>query len=115
MVDTESISMQLIAAAGDAKGCAFEALTEANDGNFEKAEELLKQATAATLPVHKQQMELITATAQGEEVPIVVLLVHAQDHLMNSELAQDLIRELITLYKRVDALEKEVKELKEGK
>lgn len=34
---------------------------------------------------------------------------------MNSELAQDLIRELITLYKRVDALEKEVKELKEGK
>ncbi len=115
MVDTESISMQLIAAAGDAKGCAFEALTEANDGNFEKAEELLKQATAATLPVHKQQMELITATAQGEEVPIDVLLVHAQDHLMNSELAQDLIRELITLYKRVDTLEKEVKELKEGK
>lgn len=115
MVDTESISMQLIAAAGDAKGCAFEALTEANDGNFEKAEELLKQATAATLPVHKQQMELITATAQGEEVPIDVLLVHAQDHLMNSELAQDLIRELITLYKRVDALEKAVKELKEGK
>ena len=115
MVDTESISMQLIAAAGDAKGCAFEALTEANDGNFEKAEELLKQATAATLPVHKQQMELITATAQGEEFPIDVLLVHAQDHLMNSELAQDLIRELITLYKRVDALEKEVKELKEGK
>lgn len=115
MVDTESISMQLIAAAGDAKGCAFEALTEANDGNFEKAEELLKQATAATLPVHKQQMELITATAQGEEVPVDVLLVHAQDHLMNSELAQDLIRELITLYKRVDALEKEVKELKEGK
>ena len=115
MVDTVSISMQLIAAAGDAKGCAFEALTEANDGNFEKAEELLKQATAATLPVHKQQMELITATAQGEEVPIDVLLVHAQDHLMNSELAQDLIRELITLYKRVDALEKEVKELKEGK
>lgn len=115
MVDTESISMQLIAAAGDAKGCAFEALTEANDGNFEKAEELLKQATAATLPVHKQQMELITATAQGEEVPIDVLLVHAQDHLMNSELAQDLIRELITLYERVDALEKEVKELKEGK
>ena len=109
MVDTESISMQLIAAAGDAKGCAFEALTEANDGNFEKAEELLKQATAATLPVHKKQMELITATAQGEEVPIDVLLVHAQDHLMNSELAQDLIRELITLYKRVDALEKEVK------
>ena len=90
-------------------------MTEANDGNFEKAEELLKQATAATLPVHKQQMELITATAQGEEVPIDVLLVHAQDHLMNSELAQDLIRELITLYKRVDALEKEVKELKEGK
>lgn len=115
MIDIESISMQLIAAAGDAKGCAFEALTEANEGNFERAEELLKEATAATLPVHKEQMQLITATANGEDVPINVLLVHAQDHLMNSELAQDLIKELITLYKRVDSLEKEVQQLKEGK
>ena len=113
MVDTESISMQLIAAAGDAKGCAFEALDEANNGNFEKAEELLKEATAATLPVHKKQMELITATANGETVPIDVLLVHAQDHLMNSELAQDLIKELLALYRRVDTLEKEVRKLKE--
>ncbi len=115
MIDTESISMQLIAAAGDAKGCAFEALTEANDGNFERAEELLKEATAATLPVHKEQMALISAMANGEDVPVNVLLIHAQDHLMNSELAQDLIKELITLYKRVDSLEKEVQQLKEGK
>ena len=115
MIDTESISMQLIAAAGDAKGCAFDALTEANEGHFEKAEELLKKATEATLPVHKKQMELITATARGEKVPVDVLLVHAQDHLMNSELAQDLIHELLNLYKRVNALEKEVKELKESK
>ena len=58
----------------------------------------------------------ITAFECNNQILIVdVLLVHAQDHLMNSELAQDLIRELITLYKRVDALEKEVKELKEGK
>ena len=39
MVDTESISMKIIAAAGDAKGSAFDALNEANDGNFERAEE----------------------------------------------------------------------------
>ena len=115
MVDTETISMKIIAAAGDAKGSAFDALNEANDGNFERAEELLKEANAVTLPVHKEQMQLITATANGEEVPIDVLLIHAQDHLMNSELAQDLIRELITLYKRVDTLEKEVKKLKEDK
>jgi cellobiose-specific phosphotransferase system component IIA len=115
MVDTESISMKIIAAAGDAKGCAFDALNEANNGNFEKAEELLKEANSTTIPVHKEQMQLITATANGEEVPIDVLLVHAQDHLMNSELAQDLIRELITLYKRVDSLEKEVQKLKEDK
>ena len=115
MIDTEEISMRLIAAAGDAKGNAFDALNKANEGNFEEAEQLLKEARSATLPVHKEQMQLIVATANGEEVPINMLLIHAQDHLMNSELAQDLIKELITLYKRVDELEKEVKQLKEGK
>ena len=112
MVDTEMIAMQLIAGAGDAKGCAFEALDAANEGRFSDAESLLKQASESTLPAHKEQMGMIQAFASGEEVPVNILMVHAQDHLMTSELAQDLIRELIVLYKRVDELEKEIKELK---
>ena len=112
MVDTEMIAMQLIAGAGDAKGSAFEALDAANEGNFEEAEKLLKQASESTLPAHKEQMGMIQAFASGEEVPVNIPMVHAQDHLMTSELAQDLIKELLALYKRVDELEKQVRELK---
>lgn len=112
MVNTEMLAMQLIAGAGDAKGYAFDAINCANEGNYEEAEKMLKEAENASLPAHKEQMGLIQAYASGEDVPMTILMVHAQDHLMSAELAQDLIRELLTLYKRVDALEKEVKALK---
>ena len=112
MVDTEMIAMQLIAGAGDAKGSAFDALNEASEGRFEEAQKLIKEASKATLPAHKMQMDLLVEQANGEKVPVDILMVHAQDHLMTSELAQDLIRELLSLYERVYALEQEVKQLK---
>ena len=38
------------------------------------------------------------AEAAGEHLSVDVLLVHAQDHLMCSMLAQELVQELICLY-----------------
>lgn len=112
MIDTEMVAMQLIAGAGDAKGNAFDACEAAAEGDFSKAEEMMKLAEGASLPAHKVQMEIISSFSSGEPVDMNVLMVHAQDHLMGSELAQDLIREIIKLYKRIDTLEKEVAELK---
>lgn len=112
MVETTKLAMQLIAGAGESKGYAFDALSSMNEGNFEEAQNLLNQAQKASLPAHKEQMGMIKAMASGEDVPVSILMVHAQDHLMSSELAQDLIRELLVLYKRVDTLEREIKELK---
>ncbi len=77
---TEMVSFQLVAAAGEARSLAFEALEKAKAGDFDAAAKLMKQSKDA------------------EHLSVDVLLVHAQDHLMCSMLAQELVQELICLY-----------------
>lgn len=43
-MDLETIAMTLVGNAGEGRSLAFEALNEAKKGNFEKAEQLLKES-----------------------------------------------------------------------
>lgn len=97
--DTEEISFQLIAASGMARSLAFQALSAAKSGDFAKADELMEQSHSAGLDAHKVQTDLLTQEAQGNHCAVDVLLVHAQDHVMASMLAQELVSELIELYR----------------
>ena len=97
----EEISMTIIANAGEARGLAFEALRAArNAGDFDKAKKLMDEANKYSQIAHQAQTDLLVATANGEQVPIDVLLIHSQDHLMTAMLAIDLITELIESYKK---------------
>lgn len=96
---TEMVSFGIIGNAGDARSYAFGALAAAKAGNFEEAEALLKQSDAAAVEAHHMQTELLVNEANGIKTPVDVLLVHAQDHLMTSMLAVELIKELIDIYK----------------
>lgn len=98
-MDLEEIAMTLVGNAGEARSLAFEALREAKAGNFETADELLKEARERSLAAHEMQTELICNEADGNKVEINLLMVHAQDHLMNSILARELIEEMIDMYK----------------
>ncbi len=95
----ELVSFGIIAHAGDARSYAYGALAAAKAGNFEEAAELLKQSDAAAVEAHHMQTDLLINEANGNKTPVDVLLVHAQDHLMTSMLAVELIKELIDLYK----------------
>ena len=95
----EMISFGIIAHAGDARSYAFGALEAAKAGNFEEAEALLKQSNDAAVEAHHMQTELLVNEANGNKTPVDVLLVHAQDHLMTSMLAVEVIKELIEIYK----------------
>ena len=59
----------------------------------------MTQSREAGLSAHKAQTDLLTQEAQGNHLSVDVLLVHAQDHLMTAMLAQELIGELIELYR----------------
>lgn len=96
---TDMISFGIIANAGDARSFAFQALDAAKHGNFEEADELMKKSEEAGTLAHKAQTDLLFKEMNGEHTDVNILLVHSQDHLMTSMLAQELIRELIELYR----------------
>ena len=83
------ISFGLIANAGGAKGLAYDALSKAKAGNFEEAKELINKSEEAS----------------GNSVEVNVLLIHAQDHLMNAMNFQELAEEFIEVYERLVKLE----------
>lgn len=92
------LSFGLVAAAGQARSLAFEALKSARAHDFEEARALLDRSRQAGITAHDQQTTLLAREASGEHMPVDVLLVHAQDHLMTSMLAQELIEELVYLH-----------------
>lgn len=100
-MNTEMIAMTLIAHSGDARSLAFQALQAAKQNNFE-ADRLMKESQEASTKAHQGQTDLLVAEANGEKPEINVLLIHSQDHLMTSMLAQEMVAEMIELYKRLE-------------
>lgn len=92
----QELAMVIIANSGEAKGLAFQALkTMRKDRDLDKALEILKEANHYIHEAHVGQTQLLTMTAQGEDVTVDVLLVHSQDHLMTTMMAAELIEEMI--------------------
>lgn len=98
-MDIEAIAMELVGNAGESRSLAFEALAEAKKGNYDEAEDKLKDSKKSILKAHELQTELIVKEADGEKMELGLLMVHAQDHLMTSMLARDLISEMVEMYK----------------
>ncbi|AEB07546.1 phosphotransferase system PTS lactose/cellobiose-specific IIA subunit [Coriobacterium glomerans PW2] len=94
----EMISFGIIASAGHARSVAMQAVSAARKGDFESARRMLDEAKQAGLEAHLAQTALLTREASGDHVPVDVMLVHAQDHLMTSLLAQEMAEELVHLY-----------------
>ena len=100
-MDIERSTMQLIMHGGTARSKAMEAIASAKEGKAAEARELLHEADAALAEAHRAQAELIQSEADGETVPITLILVHAQDHLMNAITVKDLATEFVDLYARL--------------
>ena len=100
MTEIEQKIVGMISSAGDSKAKAFEALKMVRESRYEDAKKLLAEAREIDLAAHKIQTELITAEMSGgEDKPeIGLLMVHAQDHYMTSQLARDLIEEMINVF-----------------
>jgi len=92
----------LISHSGDAKSLLMEAIGEAKEGEFEKAKKKIEAASEKLNLAHQVQTSLIQSEAGGEKQEASLLLIHAQDHLMNAILLKDLATEFIDLYKKIE-------------
>ncbi|MEG0329720.1 MAG: PTS lactose/cellobiose transporter subunit IIA [Longicatena sp.] len=105
MTEIEQQVMGIISAAGDSKAKAFEALKLVKISDYDGARKLLDEARELDLSAHKIQTQLITAELSegGDKPEIGLLMVHAQDHYMTSQLARDLIEEMINVFEAKEA------------
>lgn len=98
--------MALIVNGGNAKSSAFEAIASAKIGHFQEAETKLNEADKFLSQAHQSQTGMLTNEAQGNHVPVTLLMVHSQDHLMNAITFRDLAGEIVALYKRLHEMTK---------
>lgn len=109
--ELEEIIFTIVGQAGECRGLAYEALGEAERGNFEGAEIKLKEAEVAIHKAHYVQTDLIQKEAAGEPTPISMVFVHAQDHLMTAISEKELIRKMIKMHENMYKLNERLEKL----
>jgi PTS system cellobiose-specific IIA component len=100
VIEFEEQIMLLLVQAGAARSAAISALRLARNGQFAEAQQQLTAASDSVSAAHQQQTALIGLDEGSGKLPVTLILVHAQDHLMNAMLIQDLAGEIIELYRR---------------
>lgn len=94
----EEIVIKIIVSGGDARSHAMKAIFKAKEGEIEGAREELGKASESLEIAHDIQTQLIQDEAAGNGKDITLLMVHAQDHLMNAMTVRDMAREFVDMY-----------------
>jgi len=99
--DLEEVVMGLIINSGQARSLAYAALKQAKQGDFVAARTMMEQSRLALNEAHLVQTKLIEGDQGEGKMKLSLVLVHAQDHLMTSMLARELVTELIDLHEKI--------------
>lgn len=101
MEELEMKCFEIITNVGSARSFYVEAIAQAKEGDFEGAEQSMKEGAEAFKLGHHAHVSLIQAEAGGEAVPVSLILLHAEDQLMSAESFKIVATEFIDLYKRL--------------
>lgn len=101
MDNMEEIIMHLIVDSGSARSKALEAVAAAEEGDFSEAEKKLDESGAYLVKAHNVQTELIQEELNGSQTPVNLLMIHAQDHLMNAITVKELSEKMVQMYRRL--------------
>ncbi|MCI3195324.1 PTS lactose/cellobiose transporter subunit IIA [Bacillus sp. HU-1818] len=97
----EQIIFQIILHGGNGRSSAMEAIAAAKNGDRAEALKKLHESADELQKAHHFQTELIQNEAGGKKTEMSLLMVHAQDHLMNAMTVKDLAAEMIDLYEKI--------------
>lgn len=97
--------MQLISCGGEARSLAIKAIRAAREEKFEEADSLIEKSIEKMNEAHQAQTELLFAEANNNTPMVSLLMVHAQDHVMNAITVKDLAIEMIAMMKKQKGVE----------
>ena len=106
MEGIELLNFQIISNVGDAKSFLFEALKAAREERFEDAEKHIKDAETSLGKAHEIHVELLQQETQGEPIEVSLLLMHAEDQMMTTEMLSDITNEMLLVHKKYSGTDK---------
>lgn len=99
MTQYENESMLIILHSGNARSSAYEALSFIKNGEKQLGHDSLTLAKEEMLLAQKEHAKLLQQFALSNGYANM-LLVHAEDHVSSTQVAVDLIGEMIEIYER---------------
>lgn len=106
MDDLQMTCFQIIAAVGTAKSDYVNSISLAKEGKFDEARELIKEGDKAYAEGHDVHLGLLQQDAAGEREPVApLILLHAEDQLISTEVCKLMAEQMIEAYERICALE----------
>ena len=106
MNGVELVCFKMISALGAARSAFMEAIVAAKKGDFEEASSLIEEGHQQRIKGHEIHFELLQKDSSGNTVPFSLLLLHAEDQLMSTELLQVTSEEILALYLRLEKIER---------
>lgn len=104
MEELELICFRIISHVGNARSSYIEAIHLAQNGQYDTAEEKMKEGEVSFIEGHHAHATLIQREAAGAHNTVSLLLVHAEDQLMSAEAFCTIAREFIEVHKKLNAL-----------
>ena len=101
MEELEIKCFEIITNVGSAKSFYIEAIDFAKQGDFVKARECIKEGDEIFKDGHRAHSDLVQKEASGEKLEISLILVHAEDQLMNADGFKTIANEFIDLFERI--------------
>lgn len=105
MENLELACFQIISFAGEARSDYIEAIQHAKKGQVELAQSILDKGKSFYLQAHKVHATLLQAEANREISELSLLLIHAEDQLITTEMMFTTAVEMIEMIRRLNVIE----------
>ncbi len=99
-MNNEQMAFTLILHSGNARSLAHEALDLLKADQQSEANDKLKEARQELVEAQKMHARFLRDMACGENIPIDLLLVHAEDHVCSSQTCLEMAEEVAFMYQK---------------
>jgi PTS system cellobiose-specific IIA component len=101
--EMNSIALEIVMQAGDARLCVSEALKAVTEGNYQEIDKKLDEAKKHLAGAHGRQTAIVQSEGEGVKHEHTLLFIHAQDTLMTVYSEMNMARQLKAVFERLDS------------
>lgn len=99
----QTTAFQIIAEVGSAKSMYMEAIRVAKEEkDFDGAREMIAEGEKLATSAHSHHFEIVQKEASGEQLPFSIMLMHAEDQLLTTEVVKSMALELIDVHQKLE-------------